>query len=293
METLVILDATEDDSEERIRSQHPNVRVIADQVHRGPLAQHNRGARETSGEVIVWLDDDAELRSPMTLSETLRQFTHPRVGAVGIPYVEPSRGPRIKQQAPNHDGQWLAEYYLGCCAAVRRTAFEATGGFDETMFIQGDEPDICAKMLSRGWITVLGRAEPAVHHVSPKRDNAFIARYATRNQFLIPIRYGRGLALARDLALRSGFALGKAIRTRQPRAVLDGAIEARAAARAPGARSALPRELYALTTRLEWERRLRRPRTRLEDVEHILPEIGNGTPAGGEVARCPVPSKPR
>ena len=163
--------------------------------------------------------------------------------------------------------------------------------------MQGEEPDLCARLLRNGFVTTLGRADPAIHHVSTKRQRELITHYATRNQFLIPIRYGSGAGLALQMAARSAFSAGRIWRSRHPRAVLQGAGEGISLSRAPGQRDPLPKPLYRLLMRLEAERLAGRPRTRLEDVEELLPQrptlpSADAERAGGQADAAAPPASP-
>lgn len=271
LELIVIIDDSKDDSVSAVAAEHPDLRLIVDDVNRGVPVQRNRGTREASGSIVFWLDDDAELQSPYTVAQTLGAFDHPRVGAVSIPYLEPSRGPGIRQGYPPGPGRWITDSFLGCAAAVDREKFLAVGGFDESLFMEGEEPDVCAKMLARGWVTVVAQGDAVVHHISDVRDSPLRAKLATRSQFLIPMRYGSGPPLAADLAVRLAISTTRAVRTRSPGGVFAGILSALRAVRQPGARTPLPRRLFRLRQKLEVERLRRRLRTQLHDVEHILP----------------------
>ncbi len=186
--------------------------------------------------------------------------------------MQPAGG-RSHQLSPVAPGHWLTDHFLGCASAVRRDAFLAVGGFDSSLFMQGEEPDLCAKLLLRGMVTTLGHADPGIHHVSPKRQNELIVRYATRNQMLIALRYGTGWALALQLLARSLFSAGRAWRSGYPRAVLAGARTAsRSGARR---RSGIPS---------------RRPLPAADAARSRAPQWHPPHPAGGR--RRPVAATP-
>jgi len=280
LEVIVIIDGPEQATADAVRAEFPGFSLEVS-PHRGYITQRNRGARRGTAPITVFLDDDAELPSPLTIEQTLADFDDSAIGAVGIPYRQPTDGPRVHQLSPTAAGHWLTDHFLGCASAVRRDAFLAVGGFDASLFLQGEEPDYCAKLLRRGLVTTLGRADPGIHHVSPRRQNELISRYATRNQMLIAMRYGAGTALAWQLLARSLFSAGRAVRSGHPRAVLAGAREGIALGRRKAQRNPLPPRLYRLLMQLEAERLSGIPLTRLEDVVDLLPH------------RYTVPADPR
>lgn len=59
----------------------------------------------------------------------------------------------------------------GACLALRRSAFTAAGGFDEGMFLDYEDTDLCKRLADRGWRT---RFEPSwrVMHRSPNAQRA-------------------------------------------------------------------------------------------------------------------------
>lgn len=67
---------------------------------------------------------------------------------------------RTPRQSTNVD--WAT----GACLALRRSAFESVGGFDDAMFLDYEETDLCKRLAEAGWAT---RFEPSwrVIHTSP------------------------------------------------------------------------------------------------------------------------------
>ena len=296
LEVIVIIDGPDADTAEVARREFPQVSVELDK-HRGYITQRNRGARRSTAPIVVFLDDDAELPSRLTIEQTLADFSDSHIGAVGIPYVQPAGG-RSYQLSPVAPGHWLTDHFLGCASAVRRDAFLAVGGFDSSLFMQGEEPDLCAKLLLRGLVTTLGHADPGIHHVSPRRQNELIARYGTRNQMLVALRYGTGSALALQLLARSLFSAGRAWRSGYPRAVLAGARDGITLGRSKAQRNPLPTTLYRLLMQLEAERLSGIPRTRLEDVVDLLPQRrtvpspGTAAEVAAQAEATPEPEPP-
>ena len=58
------------------------------------------------------------------------------------------------------------DWATGACLALRRNAFEAIGGFDDSMFLDYEETDLCKRLADAGWTT---RFDPSwkVVHTSP------------------------------------------------------------------------------------------------------------------------------
>jgi hypothetical protein len=94
------------------------------------------------------LDDDAVFSSPFVVEQTLLDFSHPRIGAVAIPYIEPHKANKEMQRAPTREDVWITASYIGTAHAVRRDVFLALGGYREHLVHQGEEGDFCLRMLA-------------------------------------------------------------------------------------------------------------------------------------------------
>ena len=168
-EVLVVDDASGDGSADAVEAAFPSVRVLRSERSEGAIAQRNRGVGEASAPLVVSVDDDVVFPSRATVAQTVRDFDHPRVGAVAVPFVDVRHSRDVQQRALSDDGVWVASGFIGCACAVRRDAFQAVGGFRRALGQYWEEPDLALRMLDRGWITRLGRADPIEHHESSAR----------------------------------------------------------------------------------------------------------------------------
>jgi len=126
----------------------PVLRLIRHEESRGLIVRRNEGARVAEGDVIFSLDDDAVFSSPFVVEQTLQDFSHPRIGAVAIPYIEPHKANTEMQRAPTGEDIWITASYIGTAHAVRRDVFLALGGYREHLVHQGEEGDFCLRMLA-------------------------------------------------------------------------------------------------------------------------------------------------
>lgn len=126
----------------------PQLRLIRHEESRGLIVRRNEGARAAKGEVIFSLDDDAVFSSALVVEQTLRDFSHQRIGAVAIPFIEPHKANREMQRAPTREDVWITASYIGTAHALRRDVFLALGGYREHLVHQGEEGDFCLRMLA-------------------------------------------------------------------------------------------------------------------------------------------------
>lgn len=213
-EVMVLDDGSSDGTAEMVRQRFPQVRLVRSEHSLGYIAQRNRGAELARGPVLFSIDDDAFFPSPFTVEQTLRDLEHPRVGAVAMPFVNVNTGPEVLQRAPQDAGVFVTDSFVGTAYAVRRDLFLGLGGFREDFFHQGEERDLCIRMLSRGRVVRLGRADPIHHLESPLRSWTRMAVFGRRNDVLyawynvptvvLPAHLAGTTLLGLRLALRTG-----------------------------------------------------------------------------------------
>lgn len=163
-----------DGSDERVSeltSTYDSIREIAID-HQGLSAARNIGAKEASGDVFVYTDDDC-IAEPDWLTWIAKQFLEDdNLGCAGGPNIPPE--PETDMQAriiaapggPSHvllsDNR--AEHLPGCNLAVRREVFEEVGGFNPIFRAAGDDVDFCWRVMEAGYELGFHAAAFVWHH---------------------------------------------------------------------------------------------------------------------------------
>jgi GT2 family glycosyltransferase len=215
VEIHVMDDGANDATAEMIHRDFPKVRYHRLGTNRGPAFQRNRGIELASNNIVFPIDDDSLFVSQHTVEQTLAEFGHPRVGAVGIPYINIRQDNVIRQRAPEDEGIHVAAAFVGAAHAIKRDVFLKIGGFREHFFYMGEEGDLCVRMLSQGYVTRLGCADPIHHLESPRRDFSRMDFYGRRNDVLfawhnVPMPYLPVHLIGTSLnGLRLGLKLGR------------------------------------------------------------------------------------
>jgi GT2 family glycosyltransferase len=155
-ETLVVDDGSVDGTADLVRENFPWVRLITLPAS-GLSAARNAGAAAALGDIFAFTDDDCEPDGEW-LSRLAVVFEQGDFAAVGGPNLPPK--PQDWQQAvvcaapgaPSHVllDDTEAEHLPGCNLAVRRSAFEAVGGFDPQFHTAGDDVDFCWRLRDAG-----------------------------------------------------------------------------------------------------------------------------------------------
>ncbi|MEV7038367.1 hypothetical protein [Amycolatopsis sp. NPDC051061] len=132
----------------------------------------NLCARQGTGPLILFINPDGDLASGV-LEALEREFSQPNVAAVAA-HQGPAREKAIDRMRRLTKG---IEWVPAACLAVRRELFEAVDGFDERLFMYGEDIEVCARLARFGLVYTHGNA--MFHHDA---DNPH--RYTYRMQHL-------------------------------------------------------------------------------------------------------------
>ncbi len=162
-ELVVVDDASGDDTASVAESVADRVVRVA-RGPRGPAYARNRGVEAGAGDVLVFVDADVCVHA-----DTLRRLlaaldAEPDVGAVFGAYDTRPSAPGLVSRYANlvhhrthalHAGD--AETFWAGCGAMRRTAFEAAGGFDERRYPrpQIEDVELGHRVRDLGWRILL------------------------------------------------------------------------------------------------------------------------------------------
>ena len=159
------------------------VRVVRHAAARGFLRAANAGAAVARGELLLFLNNDTELR-PGALDELVRTFADlPGIGVAGSKLINTDgtlqeSGGIIQRLGnglnwgfggvaadPKYGYLRDADYVSGASLMIPQTLFETVHGFDET-YAPGyyEDTDLCFKVRQAGWRVVVQPLSEVVHH---------------------------------------------------------------------------------------------------------------------------------
>lgn len=131
----------------------------------------NLGLKTATGEIVVYLDDDA-CPAPHWLTYLAASFMRSQHAGIGGPNLTIKEDGWIAEcigHSPGNPTHILvtdeeAEHIPGCNMAFRKAALEAIGGFDPQFLIAGDDVDVCWRLQQRGWTLGFSPAATVWHH---------------------------------------------------------------------------------------------------------------------------------
>lgn len=208
---VVLVDnGSADGTADAVRDKFPQVDVLALDHNRGAVGR-NLGVARLHTPYVAFCDDDTwwEPGSLAAAVETLD--AHPRLAVVNARIlVEPGgrEDPIVTElrDSPVPGPDWLPGPALGSFLAgasvVRKTAFEAAGGFSERLWLGGEEELLATDLLGGGW-EICYLENLTVHHAaSAVRDTTRRRRDGLRNTLWFTwLRRPIGPALRRTLFL--------------------------------------------------------------------------------------------
>jgi len=237
-ETVVVDNASSDDSAAIVREKFPSVQLIANKENRGFAAANNQGFAESRGRYVMMLNPDTVVREGAL--ETLVKFmdAHPRAGACGGKLVFPDGSlqhsafhfPTLAQIfldfSPVNwrliesriNGRYPRSWYvrgepfridhpLGADFLVRREAAEQVGWLNEKYFLNCEEIDWAMRIQRAGWeIWCVPQAEIVHYEAQSKkqfRDESFVNLWRARF-YLFNKHYSRAFNWAMRWIVRAG-----------------------------------------------------------------------------------------
>jgi GT2 family glycosyltransferase len=180
--TIVVDNASTDDTVAIVRDAHPAVRLIARSRNGGYAVAVNEGARAAARDDVLIVNPDviateaaiATLEAHLaanpavgiaaprllypdgSVQESARTFPSPlkllaRRSALGrTPWGRRLRASYLMTDDVATDPHPV-DFVIGAAMLVRRAAIDAVGGMDERIFLYGEDVDWCYRMWERGW----------------------------------------------------------------------------------------------------------------------------------------------
>ncbi|HEY9722553.1 MAG TPA: glycosyltransferase family 2 protein, partial [Oscillatoriaceae cyanobacterium] len=191
-EVWVVDNASHDGSAEAVRTQFPEVRLIANAENAGFARANNQAIRKSTAPYVWLLNPDTELREGALEALEAVLDADPHTAVVGSGLLNPDGSPqpcsfafptpfssfaewlllprplartrdRLLGLTPRRDAG-PTDWVLGASLLVRRTAIDAVGLLDEGYFMYSEELDWCHRFRQAGHDVRLAPDSVVVHH---------------------------------------------------------------------------------------------------------------------------------
>jgi GT2 family glycosyltransferase len=263
-------DGSTDGTVEMVRNEYPSVRLYQLGQKRGPAFQRNKGIKLAKASVIFPIDDDSVFSSRRVVEQTLAEFNHPRVAAVGIPFLNPRLDWKLHQTQPQGlSGIAVVHAFVGAAHAVRKEPFLEVGGYREHFFYMGEEGDLCLRLIKNGYVVRLGEADPVYHLESPRRNKSLAGFCGRRNDVLFAWHNVPMPFLPLHLVITTINGLYWSLASSCPLSMLRGILSGYLSCwKHRHEREPVSAEIYRLQRQLK-----KRGPAKLEEFEHLLPRM--------------------
>ena len=180
-EIIIIDNASSDGTDSLVRQTFPDVIYIKNEVNAGFAAAVNRASRAAAGKYILFLNSDTlliegEVAKMVGIADGMHnlgimgpQLVYGDLSAQrSVAFVPGLKGEiipgsrRIKKKGTPDDVADV-ESLIGAAILVRKSAFDAIGGFDERFFFFLEETDLCVRMRAAGCRVVFYPAARVIH----------------------------------------------------------------------------------------------------------------------------------
>ncbi len=192
LEILVIDDGSTDSTVQHIEQfqQQPfdeniSIRLFLQEKNQGPAAARNRGAKEATGEIILFTDSDCVAEIDW-VKQMLAPFSNSEVSAVKGAYKtrQPELIAKLAQAEFESRYELLAQQekidvVFTYAAAIKKSVFWAVGGFD-TSFPKADNEDTDLSYKIARQHTILFNPKAIIYHQHPANLTEYLTKKFSR-----------------------------------------------------------------------------------------------------------------
>jgi GT2 family glycosyltransferase len=223
----------------------PGARRVGLPENLGIPAGRNAGVPHVAGELLFFLDDDAQLESPNALERVAEMFAgEPGLGLLQLRVRDPEGRPPARQWVPRlrvgdpGRSSDVTAVWEGA-VAITRELFEQVGGWPDQIFYAHEGIELAWLVLDAGRRVRYTGEIVALHPAYPPARHSFSVFYSLRNRVWLARRY---LPLPLGAVYASAWLLMMVARFRSRREVREALRGFRAGLREP----------YGERRRLRW-----------------------------------------
>jgi len=178
---------------------HPAIKYYRLEKNLGVAGARNYGINKASGDILIFIDDDALIKSSDAFEKIILKFKNdPNLGVCAFKIVNFYTKQVIPEEFPHKDKsimdlneEFETSYFIGAAHAIKREVFEKCGLYPDEYFYGMEELDLSFRILDRGYKIVYCPDIVVLHKKSRrgriKDKDKWI--YLLRNRMCISYKY--------------------------------------------------------------------------------------------------------
>ncbi|MDI6857370.1 MAG: glycosyltransferase family 2 protein [Dehalococcoidia bacterium] len=245
-EVIVVDNASKDGSAQMVAEEFPQARLFALPTNTGFAAGANRGAQESKGEAIVFLNPDSEVASDVFGPMLEHLGAHPEIGILAPKLIDAdgslqlscrrfpgfatalfNRYSLLTRLLPrnrfstrylltdwDHNAISDVDWVSGACMMVRRSLLDEVGPLDEAFFFSLEDVDFCQRTHRAGYRVVYFPQVEVMHHIGGSSRTVAMRTVIARHRSMwryykkyMRRNFAVDAAVAAGISLRCGWLL--------------------------------------------------------------------------------------
>ena len=179
---IIIVNNNSKDKGPEIVSKFKEVKLIQE-IKKGPSAARNRGIKESTGDILLFLDDDLVIDKNYIL-EITKTFDQDKkilaVGGIAHSYdrksiISLSHEVRLMGYSPSKQGIFEVKTIPTMTFSTLKKIIDEVGAFDENL-MGAEDYDICLRIRKKGYKCVMN-SKAIVYHRNPTNLNSLTGRW--------------------------------------------------------------------------------------------------------------------
>jgi len=186
LELLITADGCTDGTEQFVKSEFPNAKLIVNNQPIGSVASRDRMMREARGDLVLALDDDSYSEQSDCIARIVPFFEQrPKLAVLHFPQRSDEYPKTLAQT--NFGSEHLTRSFANSGAVLRRSTYLQLPGFESRFFHMYEEPDYALQCVAAGYDVLYSPIVTIRHHYSGQaRDEIRIHHRHARNESKAP-----------------------------------------------------------------------------------------------------------
>jgi len=194
-EIVVVVNGPDPETQQFLRALDSEVCMTVLDGNTGVGGGRNAGIALARGEVLFFLDDDAELRDPDAVARLLTHFERdPDLAVVGVLVIDAATGAIERRSIPFRNKRLPREatpacYFAGGACVIHRRVFDRVGLYDQALFYGGEELDFSYRVLDAGFRILFDPTVAVMHRAAQGLGESLGPYFFARNRPWVALRH--------------------------------------------------------------------------------------------------------